>query len=65
MILSIFALSKKSSAKQIENEQILNYDAPKVEIIEVEVEKGFAGSLQMDIYGNSWDDVNGGSLGTY
>lgn len=48
----------------MENEQILNYNAPKVEIIEVEVEKGFAGSLQMDIYGNSWDDVNGGSLGT-
>ena len=49
----------------MENEQILNYDAPKVEIIEVEVEKGFAGSLEMDIYGNSWDDVNGGNLGTY
>ncbi len=49
----------------MENVQILNYDAPKVEIIEVEVEKGFAGSLQMDIDGNSWDDVDGGSLGTY
>ena len=28
----------------MENEQILNYDPPKVEIIEVEVEKGFATS---------------------
>lgn len=49
----------------MKTDQILNYEAPQVEIVEVEVEKGFAGSLQMDIYGNSWDDVNGGSLGTY
>jgi hypothetical protein len=44
--------------------QILNYDTPQVEIIEVEVEKGFAGSVDMDITGNEWEDVNGGSLGT-
>ena len=49
----------------MENLTINQYEAPIVEIIEVEVEKGFAGSLQMDIDGNSWDDVNGGSLGTY
>lgn len=58
-------LQKKSTAEQMKTDQILNYEAPQVEIIEVEVEKGFAGSLQMDIYGNSWDEVNGGSLGTY
>jgi hypothetical protein len=44
--------------------QILNYETPQVEIIEVEVEKGFAGSVDMDITGDSWEDVNGGSLGT-
>lgn len=44
--------------------QILNYDTPQVEIIEVEVEKGFAGSVDMDITGDLWEDVNGGSLGT-
>ena len=37
----------------------MNYEAPLVEIIEVEVEKGFAGSL--DGYGSDSDDTEFGS----
>lgn len=29
----------------MKTEMIMNYEAPQVEVIEVEVEKGFAGSL--------------------
>ena len=34
--------------------QILNYETPQVEIIEVEVEKGFATSQQED---SPWEDM--------
>ena len=39
------------------NEMISNYESPQVEIIEVEVEKGFATSSNLDGYtddGNAW-----------
>ena len=32
----------------MKTEMILNYEAPQVEVIEVEVEKGFAGSIDVD-----------------
>ena len=35
------------------------YEAPKVEVVEVEIEKGFAVSTRVD----GWDD--GGNLGDY
>lgn len=35
------------------------YEAPKVEVVEVEIEKGFAVSARVD----GWDD--GGNLGDY
>lgn len=35
------------------------YEAPKVEVVEVEIEKGFAASARVD----GWDD--GGNLGDY
>ena len=40
----------------MKNVEFLKYDAPEVEIIEVEVEKGFAGS------GNMEDPESGGSI---
>lgn len=36
------------------------YDPPKVEVVEVEIEKGFAISVNMNV--NDWED--GGNLGT-
>ena len=37
------------------NKEFLNYEAPQVEVIEVEVEKGFAVSDPQSIpYGNPW-----------
>jgi len=40
----------------MENVEFLKYDAPEVEIIEAEVEKGFEGS------GNMEDPESGGSI---
>ena len=41
------------------------YEPPKVEVIEVAVEQGFAGSIGMNnVTSNPWDEVNGGGLGT-
>jgi len=37
------------------------YEAPKLEVVEVEIEKGFAISTHVNV--NGWD--NGGSLGDY
>ena len=39
-------------------QEFLNYEAPQVEVIEVEVEKGFAGSL--DGYCSDSDDTEFG-----
>lgn len=42
------------------------YEPPQVEVIEVEVEKGFATSnMEVNLTGESWNGMNGGSLGTY
>ena len=35
-------------------EKVLNYVAPVVEIVEVEVEKGFAGSVNVPGQGEDW-----------
>lgn len=39
--------------KRQREEEVKNYEAPKVEVIEVVVEKGFAGSLE-DFNGNGY-----------
>ena len=42
------------------------YEPPQVEVIEVEVEKGFATSnVGVNVTGESWNEMPGGSLGTY
>jgi len=38
-----------------------DYEAPKVEVVEVEIEQGFAISTHINI--NEWEE--GGSLGSY
>lgn len=37
----------------MKTQEFLNYEAPKVEVIEVEVEKGFAASND-DVINNDW-----------
>jgi hypothetical protein len=65
MILYTFVLLLKKTAKQMKLKQILNfnimetielmnYEVPKVEIIEVEVEKGFSNSLE-DLENETWN----------
>ena len=60
-----FCTSIKKTAKQMKLKQILNfnimetielmnYEVPKVEIIEVEVEKGFSNSLE-DLENETWN----------
>jgi hypothetical protein len=38
----------------METIELMNYEVPKVEVIEVEVEKGFAGSLE-DLENETWN----------
>ena len=47
-------------------ETFMTYEAPRIEIVEVEIEKGFAtSSVGVSTIANSWDEEDGGSLGTY
>jgi hypothetical protein len=65
MILYTFVLLLKKTAKQMklktnfnfnnmETIELMNYEVPKVEIIEVEVEKGFSNSLE-DLENETWN----------
>jgi hypothetical protein len=54
--LFTFAPHKQINRKRMKTEQILNYEAPLVEVIEVEVEKGFATSAGTNPIENEvWD----------
>jgi len=39
-----------------EEQQMVAYEAPQVEVIEVEVEKGFAASIDDMPYGGGWNN---------
>ena len=54
--MSIFAPNKNKTQLGMKQEGMMVYEAPVVEVIEVEVEKGFANSVQPEDY--QW----GGSL---